>query len=451
MKNMFNLNNLFVVLVLAISLDIVLSEEDFKTSNLHISYPRNFVEHENEHKTYESNINYDGGMTCHDNGIYCKNINCTDKEAALTIGMTCNKFPVYNGGYPLSNIEWVKTEVVYNCFIDNGNYCVMWKSIEQGYTSGNNDYIYDYKLGIYNCTVEGENECNVWDSYIIEAKYCEESYRFKVDGSYVLCEKNFISNNLIYAPEQRLFSGKTECINITKDIETNITYCNEWTEQLISSDENTYDRNKKSICTEFNGIYCNKWNTITTSKVMFEVEECIRYDINNIVCNKKFTNMFIPNQLFVLASLCLLIVIFGFIGIFIGMLLEIYGKFSKNVKKLEQTLDRLFSNVYFAVFCVVMANVFNIVFVWLGGILLFIIFNSILSCFGLICLLLWSQNSSDCYDDDKYIENENNEYDENIDEDIDNISLPPGYIYPPKYEESTIFPEEGDKSNESIV
>ena len=69
-----------------------------------------------------------GGLECHDKSA-CTSTGCTAEEVAKRNGMLCgNKFPFYNGGYPMSDFVWDSEDEKYTCLVEGGNgtYCSQW-------------------------------------------------------------------------------------------------------------------------------------------------------------------------------------------------------------------------------------------------------------------------------------------------------------------------------------
>ncbi|KAL3903697.1 MAG: hypothetical protein SGILL_010349, partial [Bacillariaceae sp.] len=80
---------------------------------------------------------------------------CSDSDAARRIGMTCNDFPGWNGGWPIlaGGIRWDDEWESYSCVetsagdtnssIVGGSFCQQWRNKENS--------AHEYELGLYEC------------------------------------------------------------------------------------------------------------------------------------------------------------------------------------------------------------------------------------------------------------------------------------------------------------
>ena len=98
---------------------------------------------------------------------------CSDQDAAKRIGMTCDTFPGYMGGYPMfSPLKWDDEWERYTCIQNSSNtYCNKWESYE--------DSVDEYELGVYTCTstavsTNGVTYCESFTSVQEERKKCDQ-------------------------------------------------------------------------------------------------------------------------------------------------------------------------------------------------------------------------------------------------------------------------------------
>ena len=108
------------------------------------------------------------------NGRYMEVLHCKDEDVARRVGMTCNSFPFYNGGYPMlaKGIDWDDEWEHYECQGTNfdGNVCMSWTSHEQSHN--------EYEVGYSNCTSVAKTElgykyCKTWKTKQRETKKCD--------------------------------------------------------------------------------------------------------------------------------------------------------------------------------------------------------------------------------------------------------------------------------------
>lgn len=97
---------------------------------------------------------------------------CSDQDAAKRIGMTCDTFPGYMGGYPLfSPLKWDDEWEQYTCIQNSSNtYCDKWESYESSED--------EYELGVYTCqstavSTNGVTYCESFTSVQEERTKCD--------------------------------------------------------------------------------------------------------------------------------------------------------------------------------------------------------------------------------------------------------------------------------------
>ena len=108
------------------------------------------------------------GLACRDDSKCHRITDCSDKDAARRAGNTCNGWPYYNGGYPISEVKWDEEEERYECEVvaQNGLYCESWTADE--FSSG------EQERGSCGCVAESDNGkfCAEWDCIQTETDAC---------------------------------------------------------------------------------------------------------------------------------------------------------------------------------------------------------------------------------------------------------------------------------------
>ena len=80
-----------------------------------------------------------GGLQCRDvSKCRTDGFNCSDADVARRVGMTCSGWPAWNGGWPLTHLEWDSEDEYYECDTavspsNSSDYCHQWLTIEDGY------------------------------------------------------------------------------------------------------------------------------------------------------------------------------------------------------------------------------------------------------------------------------------------------------------------------------
>ncbi|KAL7576495.1 hypothetical protein ACA910_017998 [Epithemia clementina (nom. ined.)] len=205
-------------------------------------------------------------------------MHCSDEDVARRVGMTCNNFPFYNGGYPVlsKGIDWDDEWEQYECTEINlhGNVCMSWSSKEQSRT--------EYEIGYSNCTqiaetAAGYHYCQTWKTRQRETKKCdsrshgcspnclEPTYCFKK------CCRDSKCYDCSYTPYMELEHAEAEC--------TKVNYkgaCLEWKQEEY--DEHNIDFREYEVykCLELsaNEQYCRRWVGETDSEEEFEIATC---------------------------------------------------------------------------------------------------------------------------------------------------------------------------------
>lgn len=122
---------------------------------------------------------------------------CSDQDGAKRIGMTCDGWPGYMGGYPMySPLKWDDEWEKYTC-LQNNTLCTEWESYEDSPT--------EYEIGTYTCqstavSTNGIMYCESFTSVQVETKKCGDS---------AVCELtvfslNSLDNTINYLP---LYAG----------------------------------------------------------------------------------------------------------------------------------------------------------------------------------------------------------------------------------------------------
>jgi len=115
-----------------------------------------------------------GGLQCRDTEK-CKTEKyyCSDEDVARRAGNTCDGWPGYNGGYPLSKLHWDSESEHYECAVDpaaqgNSTFCDRWITLEKS-----ND---EWEAGECECTQtainSGREYCHKWTCDQIEVDRC---------------------------------------------------------------------------------------------------------------------------------------------------------------------------------------------------------------------------------------------------------------------------------------
>lgn len=288
-----------------------------------------------------------GGFECHNNGIHCTSIWCSDRELAETVGMLCNESPTYNGGYPMSSIHWDEEYESYDCIKNNTVYCTEWHAHEQGTD--------EYELGVYTCIDEGPYYCIRWESHQKEVKNCDDGWTPYPPRFHTECRKRVCDDEWPYDcydevnyPEQEIEVSEGWCTHSKIDEDSNVSYCDTWSQrEWDPHDSYSFAEMEDYICLGFNGIYCTQWSGIITSEEEFEVTECIRNTFNKWSCHEKGHDMFFPN-----------------VG-WVGMSLLFTMVFVTTFIMFDEELNMgIYVSGFLGFFT---AQIVNILFVWLGG------------------------------------------------------------------------------------
>ena len=255
---------------------------------------------------------------------------CSDKEAARRIGMTCKKFPWYNGGYPMmAELDWDAEWEIFDCtqtksYTVNGmtySYCHEWNDKEYGTD--------EYELGTFTCQTtakssDGSTYCKTWTSIQRETKMCSgassctpncreptfcqktccRSHEDNHGRRYQTCE------DCSYTPETQWEYSSAECTSANAQ-----GVCLEWKQEEWDEASESFIEYEEYTCDEISksGKYCTLWHGSVDSELEFEMAscECVdsndadRYYCTNWECYEQGMEYFFPSLPFSLVSIVL--------------------------------------------------------------------------------------------------------------------------------------------------
>lgn len=326
------------------------------------TYPRNSAvcDHDDDKEALECRKRLSGGYECH-NPAACTDIHCSDWDVARRAGMICDKFPSYNGGYPMqTSIHWDDEHESYNCLVPSPNhtYCHRWDTIEE--SPG------EYELGSCTCQ-EGDTVCRRWTCEQRETKKCGDGCRGVPDN---------------------WFPTECICTHCDNDDDHHDRHCRDTTHTPETEWEYT-----DGICVEDDGTQCTRWyqeeydeqnvhfreyeNYTRVSPIAwlgninseeeFEFSECSCTNVTvqgwcyNWRCYEKGQDYFFPNLCWSILTV--------FVGLIIGFV------------SIIMVPDRCDNTARYAIGGVAAGHVFNLLGIWLGGVMVLIIYTVIATLF----------------------------------------------------------------------
>mmetsp|Transcript_4728 Transcript_4728/g.5386 ORF Transcript_4728/g.5386 Transcript_4728/m.5386 type:complete len:446 (+) Transcript_4728:234-1571(+) len=202
-------------------------------------------------------------------------LRCRDENIALRIGMICDSFPGYYGGYPVREIlldeEWEQ----YSCLAYNpsNEYCSEWESYEDSPT--------EYEVGVYTCDEEGKtitnvSYCSKWSSVQTERKKCEQGGVGLPDPDRpTSCQKTCCYDtgcfSCNYVPQTQQEFSIAECVEVNEN-----GVCLIWRQEEFDQNNVVFREFEEYHCLEIsdNGRYCQRWTGNIDSEEEFEVSTC---------------------------------------------------------------------------------------------------------------------------------------------------------------------------------
>lgn len=239
---------------------------------------------------------------------------CSDHDAARRIGMTCNNFPYYNGGYPMmaGGIKWDDEWEFYHCTnVTSNDKCAVW--------SGREDSEGEYEIGTFTCQKFGVTDlgfsfCQAWSSVQRETKKCSAgTSRCEPDCEQpTYCRKQCCSDSGCYDCS---YHPITEYEYSTGNCTTTNDYgaCLEWTEEEYDQHNVKFREYATYKCLELseNQEYCRRWFGNIDSEEEFELStcQCLSNDSDDIhscsvwMCYEQGLSYYFPNYIWVLLPL----------------------------------------------------------------------------------------------------------------------------------------------------
>eukprot|EP00039_Didymoeca_costata_P021297 m.344084 g.344084 ORF g.344084 m.344084 type:complete len:454 (-) comp23824_c0_seq1:117-1478(-) len=304
-----------MALLLALCVTFALARQD--------SYPANSricdVIWSGDKDRYDCRVTLSGGWGCPTTKLKdakCRDINCADKDWARTVGMTCDGYPGYNGGWPMSKIVLKTEHEEYKCLeyysSPKAYYCIRWEVEEQGTrTKGGADY----EVGNFTCLERGEWYCKTWESEQLETKSCGSSCeavpKFKHKECFCEdCDDDGPCTTIHSFPEQKVELTKAFCTEETEAGDAIV--CSKWTQyEWDTKDGRSFNETEEYVCRKFGELeysvkdareiviqtVCLEWDGVILSKDEFEVTHCERNISNphHWQCHEKGHDMFFPN------------------------------------------------------------------------------------------------------------------------------------------------------------
>lgn len=311
-----------IVLVLVGKVVVLGSQEGAYPANSRICDSLN---KDDDRKKLECRESISGGLECRKESA-CTNMHCGDDNVARRAGMTCDGFPGYNGGHPISSkLVWDDENEEYNCLEHAvSGYCHRWETIEE--SPG------EYELGECVCSDPSAlntsaRYCSRWTCSQRETKKCSggctglPSQRFPTscrcrrscdtDGGSSRrrrrrstrlarrCQEEYT-----YEPETEWEDTEGECTRASRDG----SHCMLWTQVENNRNGRGFEETEKYACTDSRPGYCNAWEGNINSKEEFEFSECKCRDVANNSCHEwtcyeRGMTYFYPNLLWLLLSL----------------------------------------------------------------------------------------------------------------------------------------------------
>lgn len=242
-------------------------------------------------------------------GRFMEVFHCRDEDVARRVGMTCQEFPFYNGGYPmLSNgIIWDDEWEQYECAETNvyGNVCMSWSSREQSLT--------EYEVGYSNCTSidetpSGYKYCQTWKTRQRETIKCDSrSHGCSpncAEPTFCLkrCCRDAHCYDCSYTPRMEMEYSEAECIRVNDK-----GACLEWTQEEYDEHNPDFREYERYQCLELstNEQYCRRWIGETDSEEEFEIATCECLDDADVSFCREWTcfesgyDYFFPNLVWV--------------------------------------------------------------------------------------------------------------------------------------------------------
>jgi hypothetical protein len=306
---------------------------------------------EDDKAQYDCRKSLAGGLECRDASA-CTTFDCDNRDVAKRAGMLCDGFPSYNGGFPMSGIHWDSENEEYNCLetSTNGTYCQRWGTIEESAD--------EYELGECECQEDdGSNSfCNQWTCRQRETKKCAAGYigypsqRFPTSCTRS-CDDDDDCSDHTYEPETEYENTEGECVKADS------RRCRVWKQEEYDDFNLAFREYEDYVLAEDN----RSWLGNIDSQEEFEFSRCICHNMtrdewcHNWSCFEKGHDYFLPNLLWSLFG-----VLIGYIG-WISIAFCTSCKFNAYVC----------CNLCWAV----VATLFNILFVWLGGLGELLIFS----------------------------------------------------------------------------
>ena len=122
------------------------------------------------------------------NGMCHKSWGCPQKRAVLKkqftqwdlarkAGHVCGtKFPYYNGGYPILNLDYDSEDEEYKCLNSTGEFCKKWSAIERSRE--------EWEYGTCEC-LQGAKFCSYWECNQIEGRKCYREGEWTQGGEWI--------------------------------------------------------------------------------------------------------------------------------------------------------------------------------------------------------------------------------------------------------------------------
>lgn len=274
-----------------------------------------------------------GGMECHSNDRRWNNTHASEEDVAWSVGMTCGDWPWYNGGYPLSSIDFDTEHETYTCIERYNGFCLYWEVFEQGED--------EYEVGTFQCILWDNTHCIKWSGKQVETKNCEDGYAPNNFPQHTFCicvDDDICDDGRL--PDTQYELSEATCTSIQNGT------CATWTQiEWNPLDDRAFIETESYTCVVFGDYECDAWTGIISSLEELEISECSRspVDPNIVYCTEYGHDMFFPNLGWAALTIAIFLIAIGLCMMF-------------------------YNNMLLLCTIIVSACLFNILFVWLGGV-----------------------------------------------------------------------------------
>lgn len=203
-----------------------------------------------------------GGLECHHNERVCDRVGDDDEDIARSVGMTCDSWPLYNGGYPLSAVDPKTTNAKQACRVRSNGLCVQWVTFDDGI------------LEFTNCVDPQGSYCQSWAGEQMRVQKCADGgcdVLFKEIGC--LCGK----------PGEELKYVKVECTDVRGGL------CNSWVRDVNGVEA------ERANCRTFDSYGCTQWVSTLSAELEIGVSDCVTKPNGMVDCVVQRHALVYPN------------------------------------------------------------------------------------------------------------------------------------------------------------